>query len=325
MDQNFKDIKKNLVQVLAKLDQKKLDEDVSYLKAAKIKLNQMILPYLASLDDAQERFIKHQISKLVAFYSGGLAFLLFQNFASLRLLSHDAYNDKQQLKKEAYSCGIAIAHLRRETPCAFAKDLGDGHIELNGLLPWASGFRIYDYVIIGFHYQNQEALALVPFKESQSFVISKPIETFVANAVNTVSVQLNQYVIDKNALIKQEALGFFREVSKNSINMLSLLTGINERAIDLLNKKEPEIANQFSKKLNKIEGILLSNENIVDTRLDLLHLSQVIISFLAATTGGKSALIENPIQRLYRESLLFSLSGISVDIVDIFRERLLNQ
>ena len=297
------------------LDFENCDNDHKVLKRILNDFNKSLIEQIDNSDNREHQI--HTALEEISYYSGSLSFMFLQNLSATAYLNKLAKESLCKLEEVRYNCGIAFAHLRISK--TFVKGLDNGeNIILTGNLPWASGYMIFDYLLIGYHFNNQEYISWCKFENSKSFQISDVMQTFVASSLNTVSIKLDNFVISKSNTISIENIGTFNNLLGDSSRMPSLITGIMKRGIDLISDKYVVEKDNFSVQLMSIIENILNKNEIINTRKESLKLSQMIITFCAVSTGGKSVLINNSIQRLYRECLLFSLSGVSPNILESY-------
>ena len=297
------------------------DKDPDILKKHLMFLNKELIENIYR--SSNREITTHNALGKLSYFSGALSFLFLQNLSAMAYFTKVSDTRLARLRDILYDCGIAFAHLRNSK--TFVNGIQNSEsIALNGNLPWASGYRIFNYILLGFHIDGQEAIAWCEFSESRNFIISGIMDTFVASSINTVSIKLKDFIIPASNIISLESMGTFNELLGDSSRMPSLITGIIQKSIDLMPDIYTKEKEHFNYQLSIIKESILNRNKIVSTRVECLKLAQMVTAFCSVANGGRSVLLSNVIQRLYRECLLFSLSGVSPNILDKYRDDVLN-
>ncbi|CAA6798607.1 MAG: Unknown protein [uncultured Sulfurovum sp.] len=288
------------------------------------------------LKDAFEIFYKHDVFslykvelsehnayKFILFsrltqYSGSLAFLAIQILAGNTIM---LLRDFEQ--KEAYfekQCGIAINHLRSPITHVSASEC-EGIYKLNGKLTWASGYGVFDTLVIGFHHDGNEYEAMAPFKNSDTFRVSDLTQTFVGESVSTVNIELCDFVLNIKDVISSQPLGTYNKSRSVSKTIHFALYGLGLGALKLL--KDEVLKLQFEQELETIKEAFMEGkeaELMERLRVELFFLVQKIITTAMVLEGGKSILIEGTLQRYSRELIMFNANGLNGSIKGYFRD-----
>jgi hypothetical protein len=297
------------------------DKNSIKLKKHLIYFNSSLIESIYSIDSREENI--HKALEDISYFSGALSFLFLQNLSAMAYFQKLSQAKLIEINRIKYNCGIAFAHLRNTK--TFVSGVNDGNdIVLNGFLPWSSGYKIFDYVLIGFHIDGQECIAFCAFSESANFIISDIMDSFVASSMNTVSIKLTNFKIPYVNIISKEELGTFNKLLGDSSRMPSLMVGIIQKGIDIIPHIYLKEKKHFNLQLSHIRESILNKHKIISTRMECFKLAQMVIGFCSIANGGKSVLYTNSIQRLYREILLFSLSGISPNIISEYQKDSIN-
>ena len=251
-------------------------------------------------------------------YSGSLAFLAIQILAGNTIM---LLRDFKQ--REAYfqkRCGIAINHLRATTTHVSATKSEEGY-QLTGKLSWASGYGVFDTLVIGFHHDGKEYEAIAPFENSDSFRVSKLTETFVGESVSTVNIELSDFVLSTEDVISSQPLGTYNKSRSVSKTIHFALYGLALGALNILKDKELKL--QFEEELEIIKEAFMKGkeaEEMEKLRVELFFLVQKIITTAMVLEGGKSILAEETLQRYYRELIMFNANGLNGSIKEYFKD-----
>jgi hypothetical protein len=125
------------------------DYDALMLGKALAEINYQYRDLLSKVAYEEKAELTHELYSNLAYISGALAFLQIQNVGADSYLNRCETSQSNALIRSSQSCGIAIAHLRREKQ-PISVHISQENIILNGYLPWASGYKIYDKVLLGF-------------------------------------------------------------------------------------------------------------------------------------------------------------------------------
>ena len=311
-------ISQSIRQILAPIsdmDANQADSNVSMLKKALAEINHQYRGLLSKTAYEEKAELTHELYSNLAYISGALAFLQIQNSGA------DSYLNRGEVRQDtlilsSQSCGIAIAHIRREKQPITAH-ISQGNIILNGYLPWASGYKIYDKVLLGFHLEGEEVIVCVDFLPQEGFEIGTPMQSIAASGINTVSMNFNQYAISIGKIVTRDPLGTFQAKFRRS-KMLSMLHGIAMKAVTLIPDYQSQSKKILSNQCDVLRRQILSDMDPVIVRLNAFKLTQHVINLACLSVGGASTLVQHDLQRLYREAFLFSISGVSPEIVDAY-------
>lgn len=311
----LKSLKKTTKEI-EKLQFHKLDSDISILKKVFDISYQNDIFALYKLDDNIQDKVKLRLFSNLTKYSGALSFLAIQILAANSIMNKNNFP-----KKEIYfnkKCGIAINHLRVNKTIVYAKKYKDGYI-LNGTLTWASGYKIFDNLLIGFHFDGKEYEVLAKFKETSGFKIVEAPETFVGLALNTVNIELKDFFVKKENIVSSNVLGNYTKNKSLSKTVHYALYSLGLGAIKYIDDEDLKITSK--KRLKKIKNDFISSHDgkkLDELRIILFNLVQKIVTMGMIKNGGKSILIEQNLQRYYRELIMFNSNGLNKDIKELF-------
>jgi hypothetical protein len=276
---------------------------------------------LYKVDLSEHNKYKFILFSTLTQYSGSLAFLAIQILAGNTILLLRNFH-----KKEAYfqkQCGIAINHLRaKETYVSATKC--EGGYRLTGKLTWASGYGVFDNLVIGFHCDGQEYEAMALFEKNNNFKILEVAQTFVGESVSTVNIELKDYFLKEEDVISAQPLGTYNQSRSVSKTIHFALYGLGLGALKLL--KDEELKSKFEKELENIKEAFLAGreaEEMERLRVKLFLLVQKIVTTAMVLEGGKSILAQETLQRYYRELIMFNANGLNQSLKGYFREAVL--
>lgn len=319
MNEDYKKYIKSLKKTtkeLEKFELYKLDSDVKLLKKAfDISYKNGIFRLYEFPSELQDR-LKFELFSKLTIYSGNLSFLAIQILAANTIMNKNNFP-----KKEYYfnkKCGIAINHLRAFKTHVSATKCENGYL-LNGVLTWASGYKIFDKLLIGFHYEGKEFEVLSSFKASSTFKIIDTPKTFVGQALNTVNVQLNNFFVKDENIVSSNEIGNYTKNKSLSKTVHYAIYGLGLGAIKNLDNKA--FKEKSKVKLKKIKNSFLrstSGDELDKLRIELFKIVQDIITTGMILNGGKSILLEKNLQRYYKELVMFNSNGLNEKIKNLF-------
>lgn len=280
---------------------------------------------------------------MMAKYSGALAFLQAQHQTAVGMLS----KSENEVVKERYLpdiakglsfCGVAFSHLRRLTnPPLMAITDGEGY-RLTGDIFWVTGFNIFEYFVLGAVLEDgRELYAIAPFaninQNGGKIIINKPMKLGAMEATNTVSAKMEKWYINPDDIIKINApQTIIKDSEKQVLNNSAFALGCAEASLELIKEN--------SNKLN-LESVLFNYTKLMTTFVNLketiwreiekpsktpqqkLHLRVKAIDLVfrctqgaIITSKGSANLQNSTAQRLYREALVYGVSGQTIPILE---------
>lgn len=324
MDSDYKRYVKRLNKVsneLKNLPLEKVDDSVKHLKKCfDLSYKNDCFKLYDYEKEIQDKLKLKLFSKLTK-HSASLTFLGIQILAANTIMAKNNFPKREYYFKK--KCGIAINHLRMKGSFVTSKKCKGGY-KLNGILTWASGYKIFDHLLIGFHFNDTEMEVLTKFKETKGFKIVETPKTFVGQSLNTVNIKLEDFFVKEEDIVSSNPIGNYTKNKSLSKTVHYALYGLGLGACDYINNKELK---KYSKKeLKKIkEKFLESNdgEELDKIRINLFTLLQKIITLSMIVDGGKSILKEKTLQRYYRELIMFNANGLNIKIKNLFLENFL--
>lgn len=218
-------------------------------------------------------------------------------------------------------CGIAINHLRAEKTFVSAKKIENGYL-LNGTLTWASGYKIFNKLLIGFHYDGKEYEVLSSFKEKSGFIIKEQPKTFVGISLNTINVELKDFFVKEKNIVSSNVIGNYTLNKSLSKTVHYAIYGLAIGAITKIENKS--LKRKSALKIERIKDNFINstNPNELDKlRIKLFNETQKIITLGMIQNGGTSILLEKDLQKYYRELIMFNSNGLNNKIKSLFLKK----
>jgi hypothetical protein len=309
------------IQEIEKLPLYKLDDDTKLLKQAFDILYKKDIFTLYKVDMKEHNDYKFILFSTLTKYSGSLAFLAIQILAANAIMSGNNFPKREHYFSK--QCGIAINHLRAPVTVVSATKCEGGY-KLKGRLTWASGYSIFDTLLIGFHYEGREYEAMAEFSNSENFIIGEVATSFVGNSMATVNIDLNDFFVKDEDIVSSQLMGNYTQKKSVSKTVHFALYGVGCGAVEALSNQEVKKVAHTRLESIKDRFLATNDGEVMDKlRIELFTLLQSIITTGMVLYGGKSILIEEKMQRYYRELIMFNSNGLNNTIKGLFKEEFL--
>jgi len=285
--------------------------------------------------------------ELVARYSGALAFLQTQHQSAAAML---AASHNESLRQEYLPhlgsgqilMGVGFSHLRRQgEPLVKAVPVSGGY-QLSGYVPWITGYGLFQEFIIAATLPDHQAIfAVMPFvnKSSQALgtvVFSQPLPLAAMVSTNTVTAALTNWFLPEEYVVSVKPPGWIHDNdSKNVLKATSLILGCAHAGLDILQatywaKQLPFIAQAFQslnqERIDCDHAIKQAQQQPWQERLQLrawgIDLAVRCAAAAVTASSGAANHQQNAAQRVYREALVFTVSGQTTDIMKATLARL---
>ncbi|MBW4519446.1 MAG: acyl-CoA/acyl-ACP dehydrogenase [Scytolyngbya sp. HA4215-MV1] len=300
----------------------------------------------AEVDETTFRYIQEQIAR----YSGALAFLQAQHQSAGSML---ARSENKALQQTYLPCmgagealvGISFAHLRRDPSPVQAIAVPGGY-QLQGVSPWVTGWGFFQTFIVAAALPDGRAVyGMVPFQSSQQsdgseLLCSEPMPLAVVTSTRTVTVQFNHWFLPTDQVVAISPLS--AQAKSDRLNVLQhsfLALGCARAGLDILAMADPQQKHPFIR--SAFESL---NQELLDCRQAIFSAKPSVEVFAeqanlrawaielavrcahaaVVVSRGAANTIDHPAQRVYREALLFSVSGQTTDIMAATLDRLTN-
>ncbi len=278
---------------------------------------------LFKLYDVQSELLddyRLELFKTLTEISGTLSFLAIQILAANSIMKKNNFHKKDEYFSK--KCGIAINHLRANKTIVDAKKCDEGYL-LNGVLTWASGYKIFDTLLIGFHFDGKEYEVMAPFESAEGFNIGLADDTFVGYGLNTVNIELKDYFVKEEEIVSCHEIGNYTKNKSISKTVHMCLYSLGNCAS--LKIKDEELKEFSSKRLEEIKNEFMSSNSpkyMDHLRVELFDLVQKIITTAMVVKGGSSILSSSNFQRYYKELIMFNSNGLNQALKDMLKSKL---
>lgn len=288
--------------------------------------------------------IYRRFQQLVCRYSGALAFLQAQHQSAADLLtnSENVFLKRQYLPYMGNGqvlIGVGFSHLRRQgEPPVKAIPINNGY-QLNGEVPWITGFGFFEKFIIGATLADGRAVyGIVPFiktlqDDDAKITFSQPMQLGAMASTNTVTATLYNWFLPEECVVSIKPPGaIHNNDQKNVLYQGFACLGCAQAGLDILElvaktKQLPFLHNAFAS-LNQ-ELISCQTEMIKalppsrkswEERLQLrawaINLALRSANAAVTVSSGAANYRYHAAQRVYREALVFTVSGQTTAVME---------
>ncbi|MFW6359715.1 MAG: acyl-CoA dehydrogenase family protein [Chroococcales cyanobacterium] len=292
----------------------------------------------AELDELTFR----QFQVLITSYSGALAFLQTQHQSAGSLIYHGTNEAlKQQylprMGNGEILVGVGFSQLRRKGKPMLQAIPEKGGYRLVGNIPWVTGLSFFHSFIAGATLPDGKAIyGIVPFQETKELdgkiTFSEPMQLMAMASTNTVSATLeNWFLSSENVIAIKPADAIHRSDKKNVLVHGFFALGCAKAAVEILGKTYQKKRLPFIEKayraLNTEVGNCekamfgaLSQSISYSERLELrsraIGLAGRCSQAAVTASSGAANYLYHPAGRVYREALVFSVSGQTTDVME---------
>ncbi|MBX3096990.1 MAG: acyl-CoA/acyl-ACP dehydrogenase [Fimbriimonadaceae bacterium] len=287
-----------------------------------------------------------QFQVAIARYSGALAFLQTQHQSAVSMLS----KSKNSALKEAVLphthngerlIGIGFSQLRRPGPPLMKAAAVPGGFRLDGHVPWVTGHGFYpEFLVAAVLPDGQAVFGLVPLANTVGIKSSEPMKLAAMEAAQTVTVDFDGYLLSEKNIV------FFQPpdwIVNNDLINISLqgffALGCAWAGYDLVqsaaNRRDTEFlhttARALSKEIELCTAALEEDPESVPME-ERLRRRAWVIDLMArcahagvVSSSGAANTANHPAQRVYRESIVFSVSAQTSAIMEATLDRIVQR
>lgn len=291
--------------------------------------------------------IFYQYQELTARYSGALSFLQTQHHSATAMIAN---SDNEMLKsrylpaiaQKELRLGIGFSHLRRSgNPAVTATPTKAGYL-LSGKVPWVTGFRLFQKFIVAAVLPDERAVfGLVPFAniegEYGKIACSEIMQLIAMNSTNTVTATLDNWLLHESEIISIKPVGWIAENdTKNILNFVPATFGCIRAALDVIAaagaaKNSPFITAAYQKLEQKLDRLKQnfpqsqhsSKAEQLALRAQAIDLAVRCGHAAVAVSSGAANGAVHPAGRVYREALVYTVSGQTKDVMEATLDRLI--
>lgn len=259
-----------------------------------------------------------EVLAILAQSSGAFGFLALQQFVANTHLAG------RVPEPENWPCvGVAFGHLRRPAESCPRWE-GDG---VSGFIPWLTGVGIFPQIILGLRDpQEREVYALVDATDRAAFRHSAPMDLIACSGTRTVSVQVKGLPIDPDSILKRDMPGTMaRNDAMGVLYQTPLMVGCIRACWELIRRSTRvgvvERARCETATETLLERVYAAFEGGTPAegqqlRAELGDFAVRLARLAVMASGGVGLVHGHPVQRLYREALLYSLMAQTDSIIN---------
>ncbi len=292
--------------------------------------------------------------ELLARYSGALAFLQIQHQSAVGMIVASSNSHLQQkylphVQHGKCLLGVGFSQLRRTgKPTITALPVIGGY-ELDGVVLWVTGYGMFSEFIVAATLSDGSAVfGIVPFQESHALstgakiTFSVPAQLAAMTSTNTVSATFSHYFLPEEQVVFIKPAGWIHENDKKNVLRASFLaTGCAMAGLDVIEatsrqKSVPFIVdalNALQQELHQCRtAIREAQQDPAGELSEKLHLRSWAIELAnriahAAVTvsGGAANYSHHHAQRIYREALVFTVTGQTTAVMAATLEQLVRR
>lgn len=328
-----------------------IDSDSEALKTALAGLEDRSLLALrvpqkwGGVDIDAETFYEYQ--ELTARYSGALGFLQTQHHSATAMLAN---SDNEMLKSRCLRAialgelrlGVGFSQLRRSgNPAVTATPAKDGYL-LSGKVPWVTGFGLFQKFIVAAVLPDDRAVfGLLPFanieSESGKIACGENHALIAMSSTNTVTATLTNWLLDESQVISVKPKDWIVENDrKNVLNFVPVTFGCIRAGLDVIaaaaqTKHLPFIVSAYQKLEQKLDRLkqnfqqsqYSSTAEKLALRAQAIDLAVRCGHAAVAVSSGAANSKKHPAGRIYREALVYTVSGQTKDVMEATLDRLI--
>ena len=287
--------------------------------------------------------------ELIARYSGALAFVQTQHQSAAAMLVNSDNSGLQQtyLKRMGNGevlMGVGFSQLRRGgEPLTLAVPVAGGY-QLDGVVPWVTGWDLFEHFIVAATLPDGSAVfGIVPFvqtsqKSRGEITFTTPAQLAAMTSSNTVSATLTRWFLPTEHVVFIKPPGWIHENDKNNILRATFLaTGCAFAGLDILeaakeNKSLSFITNAFESLLQELthcrtlireaQQKSIGSAELLQMRAWAIDLATRIAHAAVTVSSGAANYMHHPAQRVYREALVFTVTGQTTAVMEATLQRL---
>ena len=275
----------------------------------------------------------------IARYSGALAFLQTQHQSAGAIL---VKSDNEALKQQYLPfmgsgeklVGIGFSHLRRTNSPLKALRVEGGY-QLYGQVPWITGCDFFQTVLLAALLPDGRAVyGMVPLTNRAEIHLSEPMPLAAMTSTNTITAEITNYVLPDSDVAFIVPAGAIHKSDRTTVlNHSFFALGCAQAGLDVvasIQHAKPflTIPNTLSEELDRCrQSIYTAADQPFETKLTLrawaIDLAVRCAHAAVIVSSGAANSLNHPAQRIYREALVFSVAGQTIDVLQASLDRLM--
>jgi alkylation response protein AidB-like acyl-CoA dehydrogenase len=219
-----------------------------------------------------------------------------------------------------------------------ATEAREGYL-LDGHVPWITGYGLFpEYLVAAELADGRAVFAVVPFTPGTGASFSKPMRLAAMESAQTVTADYESFEVSKSQVVAVQPAGWIKNNDQINIALQRhFALGCCEAALDILRdqvrkKGEPSVINALTAlevELDACRTAVLpsagedeSAEARLAARAWAIELCTRCAHAAIASCGGQANSVDHPAQRVFRESLVYTVSAQTPSIREATLQRL---
>ncbi|XZN92437.1 MAG: acyl-CoA dehydrogenase [Microcoleus sp.] len=324
-------------------DAETIDSDSEALKTALVGLEDRSLLALrvpqkwGGADIDAQTFYEYQ--ELTARYSGALGFLQTQHHSATAMLANSDNELLQSICLPAIALGelrlgVGFSHLRRSgNPAVTATPAQNGYL-LSGKVPWVTGFGLFqNFIVAALLPDDRAVFGLLPFENiasaSSQISCSEIMPLIAMSSTNTVTVTMSNWLLNESQIISFQPKDWIvQNDTKNILNFVPATFGCIRAGLDIIQaasqtKKSSVIVSAYEKLAHKLDRLKQnfpqsqhsSKAEQLALRAQAIDLAVRCGHAAVTVSSGAANSQKHPAGRVYREALVYTVSGQTQDVM----------
>ncbi|MGB7445133.1 MAG: acyl-CoA dehydrogenase family protein [Coleofasciculaceae cyanobacterium] len=289
--------------------------------------------------------------QLVPRYSGALAFLntQHQSAGSMLAKSENHFLKQQYLPEMGQGkvlVGVGFSQLRRKGDPVVKALAVEGGYQLTGKVPWVTGFRIFQNFIVGATLPDSRAVyGIVPFTAtnqltSGAIVFSQPMQLAAMQSTNTVSATLTNWFLAQESVVFIKPAGAIDENDRRNVLHHSFFalgcaqagldiieTAAKVKQLNFIEKAFDSLLGEFTHCQKAIMSASSEESKSFAEKLELrawaINLAGRSAQAAVTVSSGAANYKHHGAGRVYREALVFTVSGQTTAVMEATLNKLL--
>ncbi|MGI0485372.1 acyl-CoA dehydrogenase family protein [Pantanalinema rosaneae CENA516] len=279
------------------------------------------------------------VQELMARYSGALAFLQAQHQSAASLLCHSDNACLQQtylpqMGNGQVLVGVGFSHLRRRHPPLKATPVQGGY-QLEGTVPWVTGCGYFQALIVAALLPDQQVVyGMVPFTptiqtEGGRIDFSPPMPLAALTATNTVTAQFNHWFLPPEQVVLVKPIAAIQQA--DTLNVLHhsffaigcaragldlIQTTVTQNPLDFIQAAYHQLHQEWQACRS---AIFAADSQPYEEKLKLrawaIDLAVRCAHAAVTVSSGAANHIHHAAQRIYREALVFTVTGQTREVM----------
>ncbi|MBD2743839.1 acyl-CoA dehydrogenase family protein [Coleofasciculus sp. FACHB-1120] len=284
--------------------------------------------------------------ELIARYSGALAFLQAQHQSAGGMLATSKNSSLKcqylpHMSNGEILVGVGFSQLRRQGDPTVKAFPVEGGYHLEGQVPWVTGWGLFQEFIVAATLPDGSAVfGIVPFATSYqemggAITFTQPMQLAAMTSTNTVTANLTSWFLPQERVVSVKPAGWIRENDlKNILHQGFFALGCARAGLDILEAAAQTKPNAFisiafkslDQELTACSTAIRHPPKPFADRLQIrawaIDLAVRCAHAAVTVSSGAANYSHHAAQRVYREALVFTVSGQTTAVMEATLNRL---